>query len=64
MKGKVFVIGLGLIGGSLAMAVRHAHPEAVIVGMDLSERIFNYRCYWGSLMILYHLWKREHVKLI
>jgi prephenate dehydrogenase len=37
VKGTVFVIGLGLIGGSLAMAIRHAHPEAEIVGIDISE---------------------------
>lgn len=40
MEGKVFVIGLGLIGGSLAMAIRHNHDHehAQIVGYDVNTK--------------------------
>ncbi len=38
MNGKVFVIGLGLIGGSLAMAIRQAHNHAQIVGYDVNTK--------------------------
>ncbi|WP_027408570.1 prephenate dehydrogenase [Anoxybacteroides tepidamans] len=37
MKGTVFVVGLGLIGGSMALAIKKEHPEAVIVGFDVNE---------------------------
>ncbi|AZV44133.1 prephenate dehydrogenase [Peribacillus asahii] len=37
MNGKVFIIGLGLIGGSLAMAIRQAHESVHIVGYDVNE---------------------------
>lgn len=37
MEGRVFVIGLGLIGGSLALCVKSAHPDATIIGYDLNE---------------------------
>lgn len=37
MHGKVFVIGLGLIGGSLAMAIRQAHENVQIVGYDINQ---------------------------
>ena len=36
MKGRVFVIGLGLIGGSLALCIKKEHNEAVIVGFDIN----------------------------
>jgi prephenate dehydrogenase len=36
VKGKVFVIGLGLIGGSLALAIRQAHEDIHIVGYDVN----------------------------
>lgn len=36
MKGRVFVIGLGLIGGSLALCIKKKHKESVIVGYDIN----------------------------
>lgn len=36
MKGRVFIVGLGLIGGSLALCIKKAHSDAVIVGYDLN----------------------------
>jgi prephenate dehydrogenase len=38
VDGKVFVIGLGLIGGSLAMAIRQVHNHAHIVGYDVNTK--------------------------
>lgn len=38
MKGHVFVIGLGLIGGSLALCIKNEHPEAIVTGYDLNEK--------------------------
>ncbi|WP_110927618.1 prephenate dehydrogenase [Bacillus massiliglaciei] len=35
MNGKVLIIGLGLIGGSLGLAIRQAHPLAEIAGYDV-----------------------------
>lgn len=37
MKGRVFVIGLGLIGGSLALCIKNKHEESVIIGYDINE---------------------------
>ncbi len=37
MRGRVFVIGLGLIGGSLALAIKQSHKEAIIIGYDVNE---------------------------
>lgn len=34
MKGNVFVIGLGLIGGSIALTIKKEHPEARVTGYD------------------------------
>ncbi|MFB3160296.1 prephenate dehydrogenase [Neobacillus sp. 179-J 1A1 HS] len=35
MKGRVFVIGLGLIGGSLALCIKKEHKDAIIMGYDI-----------------------------
>ena len=35
---KVHVIGIGLIGGSFALGVKNAFPEAVVVGTDLDPK--------------------------
>lgn len=37
MEGRVFVIGLGLIGGSLALCIKKEHKEATIVGYDINR---------------------------
>jgi prephenate dehydrogenase len=34
---KVFVIGIGLIGGSMALDIKTLHPEAIIYGIDTNE---------------------------
>ncbi|MEH7157288.1 prephenate dehydrogenase [Neobacillus drentensis] len=37
MKGRVFVIGLGLIGGSLALCIKKEHEDVTIVGFDINS---------------------------
>ncbi|WP_096188639.1 prephenate dehydrogenase [Evansella halocellulosilytica] len=37
MEKRVLLIGLGLIGGSLALSIKKEHPEAFIVGFDVDE---------------------------
>jgi len=34
---KVYVIGIGLIGGSMALDIKSLHPEATIYGIDSNE---------------------------
>lgn len=36
---RIGIVGLGLIGGSLALAVRRAWPGATIVGVDIDEGV-------------------------
>ncbi|MDP4083874.1 MAG: prephenate dehydrogenase [Bacillota bacterium] len=36
MSGRVFVIGLGLIGGSLALCIKAKHKLATIIGYDIN----------------------------
>ena len=37
LRGRVFVIGLGLIGGSLALCIKKQHFESEIVGFDINN---------------------------
>ncbi len=37
MEGRVFVIGLGLIGGSLALCIKKIHQSAMIIGFDVNK---------------------------
>ncbi|MBA4536086.1 prephenate dehydrogenase [Bacillus aquiflavi] len=54
MQGRVFVIGLGLIGGSLALCIKKEHEYATVIGFDVNEKqrelayklgIINEQCY-------------------
>ncbi len=38
MKQKVFLVGLGLIGSSLAIGIKKSHPNLTIVGWDSAEK--------------------------
>ena len=37
MKKKIYVIGVGLIGGSFAIDIRKLFPKSTIIGIDMSE---------------------------
>ncbi|EWG10849.1 prephenate dehydrogenase [Cytobacillus firmus] len=37
MRGKIFIIGLGLIGGSLALSIKRKHSESMIIGFDVNK---------------------------
>lgn len=39
MQGNVLVAGLGLIGGSIALAIKRAHSDATIIGYDVSDEL-------------------------
>ncbi|MGR3764827.1 prephenate dehydrogenase [Rossellomorea sp. NS-SX7] len=38
MEGKVLIIGMGLIGGSLALCIKEEHPDATIIGHDVNDQ--------------------------
>lgn len=37
MEGRILVIGLGLIGGSLALCIKKEHRDAVVYGFDINS---------------------------
>ncbi|MBS4191030.1 prephenate dehydrogenase [Bacillus sp. FJAT-49705] len=37
MDGRVFIIGLGLIGGSLALCIKKEHKDSFIIGYDVNK---------------------------
>lgn len=37
MEGRVFVIGLGLIGGSIALCIKEEHKDSVLIGYDINS---------------------------
>ena len=41
MKMKIYIIGIGLIGGSFAMEMRNLFPKSKIIGIDQSENNLN-----------------------
>ncbi len=38
MRGNIFIIGLGLIGCSVALAIKNTHTNTVITGFDINEK--------------------------
>jgi prephenate dehydrogenase len=38
LEGRAFIIGLGLIGGSIALCIKDKHPKSTVIGYDISEK--------------------------
>ncbi|KSU63464.1 prephenate dehydrogenase [[Bacillus] enclensis] len=38
MEGNVLIVGMGLIGGSLALCIKEEHPHATIIGYDVNQK--------------------------
>jgi prephenate dehydrogenase len=38
MEGNVLIVGMGLIGGSLALCIKEEHPHASIIGYDVNHK--------------------------
>ena len=47
MEGRVFVIGLGLIGGSIALCIKKNHQNAIVVGYDVNKEQARLACMLG-----------------
>ncbi|MBO8177480.1 MAG: prephenate dehydrogenase [Bacillus sp. (in: Bacteria)] len=62
MGGKVLVIGLGLIGGSLALCIKKAHPHAHIIGYDVDKKQLQLGLSLGVIDEAAEDWKNEVVK--
>ena len=41
MKRKLYIVGIGLIGGSFALEIRNIYPQSEIIGIDESEDNLN-----------------------
>lgn len=39
MQGNIFIIGLGLIGGSIALSIKKSYPDVKIIGYDVDPNI-------------------------
>ena len=48
-KKRVVIIGLGLIGGSIALAIRKKHPAVTIIGIDLDQKQLKIACALGII---------------
>ena len=35
---KIYIIGIGLIGGSMALDIKTLHPDATVYGIDSNEK--------------------------
>ncbi|MFQ5793848.1 MAG: prephenate dehydrogenase/arogenate dehydrogenase family protein [Candidatus Bipolaricaulia bacterium] len=49
MPTKVTIVGVGLIGGSLGLAVKRFHPECEVVGVDRDPAIIDEACQIGAI---------------
>ena len=41
MKKRILIVGLGLIGSSLALCIKKGHPSSEIIGFDNQARQLN-----------------------
>jgi prephenate dehydrogenase len=44
MRGNIFIVGLGLIGGSLALSIKKRHSDAKIFGFDVNQNEMEKAC--------------------